>query len=129
MIRRSTWPEDLYEFVDSRRDVPFAWGSNDCSSFAADAVHAITGWRPPLPEYAGAAAAARLLADRSLRDRVTDLFGPEIVPALARRGDLVLMVLDGRETLGVSVDEWIAGPGEHGLIFAPRSIAVAAWAV
>lgn len=28
---------------DARRSVPFAWGSNDCRLFAADAVQAMTG--------------------------------------------------------------------------------------
>lgn len=129
MPRLQTWPEALAAYFDARRNVPFAWGTNDCSSFAAGAIEAMTGEAPPLPEYEGAAGAARELAVQPLRERVEELFGPEILPAFARRGDLILMLLEGRETLGVCDQDRIACAGTDGILLAPRSIAVAAWRV
>lgn len=43
MTRVEDWPERLAAFIEQRRKMPFAWGSNDCALFAADAVCAITG--------------------------------------------------------------------------------------
>jgi hypothetical protein len=43
MKRVEGWPLKLSRFLRARRDMPFAWGSNDCLMFAADAVKEITG--------------------------------------------------------------------------------------
>lgn len=128
-MRNQDWPEALAAYVDSRRDVPFAWGENDCCSWAAGALEAMTGERPPMPEYADERAAARLLREESLRSRVDELYGPEIAPSFAQRGDLVLMDLDGRPTLGVSLGDGVAAPGADGVLVCPLSAAVAAWRV
>lgn len=128
-MRDQGWPEALAEYVDSRRDAPFAWGTNDCTSWAAGAIEAMTGERPPIPAYANEFEAARLLREESLRSRVDELYGPEIAPAFARRGDLVLILVDGRETLGVCVGDHIAGPGRDGVVMVHRSAAIAAWRI
>lgn len=41
--RHESWPARLSQFLHDRRDVPFAWGLNDCLTFGADAVAALTG--------------------------------------------------------------------------------------
>jgi hypothetical protein len=41
--RKDGWQEALHAFLEARGRQPFAWGSNDCALFAADAVLAITG--------------------------------------------------------------------------------------
>lgn len=128
-MRQQDWPEKLYAFLDARHDMPFDWATNSCVSFAADAVNEMTGTMPELPTFATAAEAAALLATRSLRDRVNDQFGPEIAPAFAQRGDLVLIDLAGRESIAVCVGVEAAGPGDTGLLMAPMSAAVAAWRV
>lgn len=128
-MRREDWPERLNDFIDARRDMPFAWGENDCSSFAVGALVAMTGERPPVPTAANERDAARLLLDAPLRVRADELYGPAIMPSLAQRGDLVLMDLFGRPTLGVSLGDGIAAPGADGVIVFPLSAAVAAWRI
>lgn len=130
MMRREDWPERLAAFLDARRYTPFDWALNNCASFTADAVEAMTGDRPLIPEYASERAAARLLATRGLRDRVNDAMAPEIGAAFARRGDVVMFRNDDdRETLGVCEGAYIAAPGADGLVLLPMSRAVAAWRV
>jgi hypothetical protein len=129
MMRLQSWPEALAAYFESRRYLPFAWRLNDCTSFAAGAVEAMTGVMPELPRYKSAAQAARLIGQRSLRGRVGDVYGAEIPCASAFRGDLVLMLLDGRETLGVSDGHLIAGPGAEGMLLVPRSAGVCGWRV
>jgi len=42
-VRKETWPTDLADFIESRKDTPFQWGIHDCTLFAADAALAMTG--------------------------------------------------------------------------------------
>lgn len=128
-MRRLDWTEALYAYIDARREVPFQWGSQDCSTFAAGAVEAITGEAPELPVATTAAEAVALMAERPLRDRVGDLYGPEIVPAFAQRGDLVLIEIDGRESVAVCIGAEAIGPAADGLLAVPMALAVAAWRV
>lgn len=128
-MREQHWPEALADFIEARREMPFEWGPNDCCAFAAAALEAMTGERPPLPAYASERDAARLLREAPLRERVDELYGPEIVPAFAQRGDLVLLDLDGRATLGVCVGDEVVAPGPDGVLTFPRSLALAAWKV
>jgi len=129
MPRREDWPEQLAAFVEARLDMPFQWGPNDCCSFAAAAVQAMTDDAPPLPVYAGERDALRLVAERGLRDRVGDVMGPEIVVAFAGRGDLGLMDVAGRETLAVCLGDLFAVPGTDGVLMLPRESALCAWRV
>lgn len=109
MHRLHDWPERLAGFLDSRQGEPFAWGSNDCALFAADAVQAITGvdlareFRGYSDEEGAATALASFVHNRplwhgaeSLLEAVTlhiaeDHDLSEIPSSLARRGDLVLL--------------------------------------
>jgi hypothetical protein len=127
MMRREDWPERLYDYVESRRDTPFDWATNSCASFAAAAVEAMTDEAVPLPAFATTAEAAALLAERSLRDRVGDVMGPEIVPSFAQRGDLVLIDIEGRESVAVCLGLDAVGPGTAGIVLVPMSAAIAAW--
>jgi hypothetical protein len=43
ILRKQNWQTLLHAFLEARKRAPFAWGSNDCALFAADAVHAMTG--------------------------------------------------------------------------------------
>jgi hypothetical protein len=129
MRRREDWAERLHDYLDARRDVPFSWSGNDCTTFAAGAIEAMTEEKPPLPAYAGLHDAARLLDERALRERVGDVYGPEIVPAFAQRGDVVLVEIGGRESLAVCIGAEAAGPGPDGMLTVPMSTATAAWRV
>lgn len=129
-MRLQDWPERLADYVELRRDVPFSWGGNDCSTFAAGAVEAMTGAAPSVPTAESAQQYAQLLqASGSLLALTTETLGEPIHPAYAQRGDVMLIVIDERETLGVCLGASIAAPGAAGLMTVPIDTATAAWRV
>lgn len=129
-MRREDWPERLAEYVESARAQPFAWGTHDCATFAAGAVEAVTGTRPQIPVVTSAQAFSHLVRDHGdLEHMTSDQMGPSAAPASARRGDLVLVALDGRQCLAVCLGASAAAPGESGLVMVPMHAAIAAWAV
>ena len=135
MKRRDDWVERLNETVRAALARPFAWGTHDCATFAADCVLAMTGADPAARwrgTYATALGAQRALFHDGLWDLAAlgdRLFGPPIAPAYAQRGDVVLAPLDGHMTAAVVVGAIAVGPARDGL----RAVAVAeatrAWAV
>lgn len=131
MRRREDWPERLAEYLEGARGRPFSFGTHDCATFAAGAVAVMTDAEIEAPRVESAADYARfVLAAGSLHDHVGDRLGePLPSPAFAQRGDVVLMTLDGRETLGVCIGAEVAGPGPGGMVTMPMSIAAAAWRV
>lgn len=42
-MRIANWDIKLAEYIDGLRDMPFAWGSNDCITFTNKAMQIITG--------------------------------------------------------------------------------------
>lgn len=131
MKRLEDWPERLAAYVDAHRDTPFRWGQNDCATFAAGAVEAITGHPMEVPTVESAADYARFVASSgALGEHVTDHLGePLASPAFAQRGDVVLLLVDGRDSLGVCIGAQVAAPGPTGLLVVPLSRASTAWRV
>lgn len=121
------WPERLFEFIESRRYMPFAWGSNDCALFAADALQIRCGidfaerFRGKYTSELGAAKFIRKAGGMagfaySLREK------PQ---GLAQLGDVILANMEERETFGsVLRDGRWAAPGVAGLVFRPVSDAI-----
>lgn len=129
-MRREDWPERLAEYVEAARDIPFAWGLHDCGTFAVGAIEAVTGTRHQIPLAVSAAAYAHMLRDHgTLHDMTTAMLGTPIPSAYARRGDVVMLMVDGRETIAVCLGACAAAPGESGVVTAPMEFAVAAWRV
>lgn len=131
-MRRRDWEGRFAAFVAERRGVPFAWGSNDCCLFAADAVLAITGTDHAgvLRVHTSALEAARLVAQRGgLRQIATDALGSAVAPAMATVGDVVLVVNGGRELLAVCNGGTAIAPGERGMVALGMEAALAAWKV
>lgn len=131
------WPERLGAFAAGRRSVPFAWGSNDCVMFAADAVQALIGvdfiadWRG---RYASEAEAEALLAalgtEREALDFVMAAAGlPECPAAFLRRGDVALAQIGNKLTMTVIFGARLMGPGPDGTILRPARDAIVGWAV
>jgi hypothetical protein len=127
MARKQSWPEDLHEYVDSRANTPFAWGSNDCCFFAADAALAMTGedpaeeFRGKYADEDGAKAIIETITGGSTTEDAVAWVGlkrgwEELSNILmAQRGDLVLVevgsslaagivYLNGKDCLFVSTD-------------------------
>ena len=131
-MRYDTWPEALFEFVASRQNTPFAWGSHDCVLFAVDCAHAMTGvdYAAPYRGYDSEFGAGRILVEYGgLRQLATANMGPEIPPTLARRGDWCLIMQDGREALSVCMGLFLLAAGPTGLTLRPTCDAITAWRI
>lgn len=129
-MRLPHWPRLLDEYVDAARLQPFGWGALDCCTFASGAVQAITGRAVPLPAWSGRRDAVDVLRRLGgLRAATTAQLGPVQAPALAQRGDVVLLRQRGRSLLGVCLGHAWAAPGRYGLAFGPMSEALCAWRI
>ncbi|PHY20932.1 hypothetical protein CSW59_06910 [Caulobacter sp. BP25] len=121
----------LVAYIAARMRAPFAWGENDCVTFAAGAVKAQTG-RDPLGAIAarwttarGAALVLRRLG--GMEAAVSSVLAP-IAPAMAARGDVAgWMDPQGRLQLAIVEGSTLVGPGEAGLVRLPRASMVKAW--
>lgn len=133
--RRVTgWPERLAGYVGAHVSTPFAWGSHDCVTFAAGAVEAVTLSRPSMPQWSNARDALREL--RTVGGLVAAVESTGFLelarPALARRGDVVL--IEGppvvrRPFLAVCLGHAWAAPGSRGLVYGPLIAASRGWKV
>jgi hypothetical protein len=143
MKKKEHWlTEDFPQFIDARLNTPFAWGSNDCALFAADAIQAITGvdiaddFRGKYKAKTGAVKAINSVAGGSTLADATSYCAqkhglPEYeYPLMAKRGELVLVKnADGEEIAGVvSLNgRYVFSPGETGLLSIPITNVTRAW--
>lgn len=133
MLRRlPRWEDRLVAFVESRRTMPFAWGSNDCVSFCIDAVHVITGTRAPI-EITWTDEASALAAFEAAGGRVAAISSVLGRPGQnwkeARRGDIVLAEQNDIVVTMLCIGAYLCGPGVNGLEFKPTSSARLVWKV
>lgn len=123
ITRFPDWEHIFGEFLFSRKDQPFEYGTNDCCMFAFDSVLAMTGVDIGAEfrgKYDSDLSAARLIIKFTDGGNLGDLIEklaiqyelPEVKPLFARRGDIVLIPSEPRKALGiVSLDGWnIAAP-------------------
>lgn len=145
LIKREHWlTQEFHDFLVARRTVPFAWGTNDCAIFAADAIEAITGtdiaaeFRGKYTNELGALRAVKEIAGGvELADATAYCarkYGLEQYdyPLLAKRGDLVVVRnSDGAEITGViGLDgRYVLSPGDEGLVQLPITSVVMAWSL
>lgn len=133
--RLNGWEARLNDFLESRRNEPFAWGVNDCVTLAADAMESIYGV-DPMWSFRGAyrdrKSALLLMARNGGLGRMVEALGVfrEVRPSFAKRGDLVLIKDEtGEETLRVAVGGGFVGPGEFGLSFVERVVIIKAFSL
>lgn len=95
MNRFSNWDYILNEYIESKRDVPFEYGVNDCCTFMSGAVMAMTGY-DPMEEFRGKYDSLRgtikvlkEIGNGDLKSTL-DVKFPEIPVGSAQRGDLAL---------------------------------------
>ncbi|MDB5967340.1 MAG: hypothetical protein JWQ72_3840 [Polaromonas sp.] len=135
MTRHTDWPLRLAAYLAARRELPFAWAYNDCCTFAADAVKAMTGADPMRSlrgRYTSRQGAARLIkAEGGLKALVSRYMGePMPYPLTAGRGDVVLFAMEdpyGPEALGIATGANISAPGPAGTVLLPLTAVQAAW--
>jgi hypothetical protein len=130
-MRVADWPHALSALMLARANLPFAWGPNDCASFAADVALALRGV-DVLDELRGPRRSAR--AARRQEREIGGLPAAlaraglaEVRPALAQRGDLLWLPQGRQRVLAVCWGELAAAPGPEGLVFAPALSAVQGW--
>lgn len=138
MKRLPDWPARLATLMDASLGKPAAWGVNDCVTFGADGVVAVTGadpladlrgrWRTEL----GAARVARRLG--GFVEAITERLGPAVSPLHARRGDLLLLpgaLVVGRwpGCLAVCFGAQCGTPGGYRLEFRSVADATLCWRV
>jgi hypothetical protein len=147
LVRRHDWQLQHELFARQRARQPFAWGSNDCATFAADYVQAITGVdvAPDLRGYQTALEAGRVLEAQRAQTRAglytnglfalaTAKLGEPMPPTLAAVGDVVLLMQDDvpkhrSHMLGVCNGTTAMGPGRLGILHVGMHLAIAAWKV
>ena len=114
MIRFADWEERLSAYLDGLRGKPFAWGHNDCCTFAAGAVKAMTGedmmaeFRGRYATSRGSVRALRKFGAGTLAGTLTAKFGEPVDQA--QRGDVVMA--DG--SLGICFGAFAIAVGEQG---------------
>lgn len=136
-MRHQDWPERLAALIEARRGTPFAWGGQDCMSFAADVVLELTGvdfLAPHRGTYGSEDEAEAILAEAGglealLAGLAADAGLAERNPRLTRRGDLVLVRVGNQLMAGVVLGTEVAVPGAERLGFVPARLATRAWTV
>lgn len=119
-MRREGWERRLFELIEARRSEPFAWGKNDCLTFALEgfeAVHGVPALELPgsYKTEVGAARLLKRLGHASLEAAATSVLGKPLASVLlAQRGDIAfldgLMVVTGKEAVGPGADGLEARP-------------------
>lgn len=133
-VRKPTWEAELNAYLRSKRNEPFAYGSNDCALYIAGAVEAMTGVDPAAAyrgQYStelGAVKALKKLGQGTLEATLDATFGP-IATGFIGRGDLVW----NGESVGVCIGAEALFVGEEGstvgLVRIPRREWVRGWKV
>jgi hypothetical protein len=142
--RKINWDsQELENFFRERRSQPFAWGTNDCCIFPADAILAMTGTDIAVDfreKYSDEASAYTLIKAVTGGANVADAaawcaakFGLAELPntKFAQRGDLVVLEDAGRIIAGVVglTGRHCISVGENGLLRLPMSGVLRAWRV
>lgn len=127
-VKKPDWETRLHDFIESRKADPFAWGTNDCCLFAADAVLAMTDvdiadkFRGKYDSEASCMALLESLGyadvETMVRKELTAWQFAAVQPTLAHRGDIVLSMQAGQPALCiVGLDgKHSIGVGEQGLM-------------
>lgn len=126
-MRLSDWEARLSAYISEKRGEPFAWGQNDCCTFSAGAVEAITG-DDPMPEFRGkydtALGSVRVLGGKTLAEVLDDKF--DAIPiGFAQRGDLAMF----DNCVGVVAGDYGWFVSEDGLERVKRPLWDKAWRV
>lgn len=124
--RRDNWPDLLAQFIEARREQPFAWGSNDCCLFGADWIQLCTGLDPAAVlrgTYDSALSGVRVLQKHgglvgTIETHMEPLGFKPIAQGLAARGDIAVRDCGNGDTMSIVIGSKIAYVGKDGLLFA-----------
>ena len=132
-MRQQNWAIALQNQISQFNEKPFAWGTHDCFTFAADCVLAMTGedkMAKRRGKYKTELGANKMLKRiGGVEKAITSELGEPIEPAYAKRGDVVYFNSPLGDTAGICMGSKIASPTLAGVGFTPMSQAIKAWSV
>lgn len=120
----------LVKYTESRRSMPFAWGSNDCVTFSMDWVLALRGVDPIADlrgQWRDASTAFEVIKSLGGLIEAADVRFKRIPTGFAQRGDIVAIPVDGHIGLYVCSGSHAVGPGRDEMMLIDMGGAVAAW--
>jgi hypothetical protein len=139
---------EFHQFLKSRAQTPFAWGTNDCCLFPADAIHSFTGhdlaedFRGKYTDEASAFALIKTLTGGTTVEDAAAWCAQKAglmewakdgkpLPLFAKRGDLVVLEDSGRMIAGVVHlnGRHVISVGESGLKRLPLNTVKRAWKI
>lgn len=127
------WQVRYAAFIAQRQPMPFAWGSNDCATFSADCVLALTGVDVALPElrqHSTDLQAARVLKSHGgLIGIATAALGEPVAAAYAQIGDVVLSKSGDRDMLAICNGATAIAPGPVELVHLPLDLRSKCWRI
>lgn len=130
-MKRRDWTRRLDHYLIGREREQFAFGTNDCVLFAFGALQVMCDPVPVLPVQPWAnefEANTRLQSVGGTVYEFMRLLNMNEIPIdEAASGDIAGLSIDGRDSLGVVMNEWILGPGESGISRHARREGVRAW--
>lgn len=132
MTKSHDWQLKFEAFIQARQSMPFEWGVNDCTTFAADCVEAMTGIKhlPELRAYTTDLQAARVLKKHGGVQGIANAALGEPLPALmAQIGDVVLTDANGSDMLAICNGGTCIAPGKDGLVNISMDSARLCWRV
>jgi hypothetical protein len=127
-VRVPNWESKLADFVESKSNEPFKWGVHDCATFACKCVEVITGVYPIKDRWKSKAKAVRMLKERSIIDRTSDVL-EEIDVNLAKRGDVVATMTEDGIALGIFMSPVAVFASKSGTSIRRRHELLRAWKV
>lgn len=132
-LRKDGWETRLAELIESKRDVPFCWKTNNCLGFVAQAEVAVQGFSEfpeVLEPLENKFAALRLIRKNGKTlDEWIDKKYQRISILSAQRGDICMMETAEGAAVGVCLGHNAAFVGKDGLEFLPISLLIKAWRV
>lgn len=134
LTRLPDWPTRFAIAIESARNKPFEWGTNDCCMFAANVVLAITGVDPAQEvrgTYDSAITAATVIGRQGgLENAISAVLGAPIDVRMAKRGDVIIYrPRDDWPSAMICTGIAMVGPGETGMVTLPVRMGDKAWAV
>lgn len=135
-MRYYDWPERLFEAIRKAQGSEFKWGENDCALFVCDCIMVMTEvdyaakFRGKYTTRVGAMKALKKLEDvKSLSELADKCLGEKIDKSHAHRGDVVLLVDDSVEALGIVAGSYAVFLAPNGIQTILLSKCVCAWKV
>lgn len=113
--------KELYDYVESKRNEPFAYGINDCFTFVSGALVAIghknhaTGFK--YKTLVTGLRQMKRLHDKSSHIEYFESIYEETPKAFAKTGDIAIVKNGDEIATGIVLDENVAAVSQSGLTF------------